>query len=518
MGTTSLRPIPLVSARSLLENAKDAEAESLIYSVKLELSPSFPDMASLFRTLEQKEAFAVFLESAKLQSDIARHSIIAFDPLETLYAKGRVMRHTVNERTIRYTGDPLFFLNARLNRKVYTHETAGFTGGFIGYFGYESHRYTMDVPLPKKRNRSLPDLFLFSPSTVIDYDNQEDEMRINITTQADDEGIGLAEQKLENLLKLIKHHLRLNRANQMSEEENRGGVESSFYDGDYSFTQLPDLKRLHTEESFKKMVEKAREYICAGDIYQVNISQGFEFPLQNDPWEQYLILRNVNPSPFGGYLKLGDIQILSSSPERLIKREGDRIETRPIAGTRPRGKTTETDQSIEEEFLLNDKERAEHIMMIDLERNDLGQVASLGSVKPDKSLFIENYSHVKHLVTNISAELKAGAEWLDVFAALFPGGTITGCPKKRAMEIIAELEGVERGVYTGSFGWVGYNGNMDLNILIRSFLASGGTLSFATGAGIVYDSDPKQEYLETLKKAEALIKALALRQKRIVKE
>ncbi len=507
-----------VSPEVLLADARNAGADFLIYTAPVS-PPSgklFLDTASLFHTLSQQEEFALFLESGTLTSAIARYAIIALKPSEVLSAKGRVMRHTIEGRTIRYTGDPLFFLQERLKKKVYAPASDIFTGGFVGYFGYESHRYTMfeAVPLPKEGEKKLPDMYLFSPSVVITHDTRKRETFINITVPASQNGIEKAQEEVNRLLPFLDRTYRMEEAGRPSLTLSEG-VKSSFQDGDYSFASLPELRKLHSEESFSEMVRKAREYICAGDIYQVNLSQRFEFPIdeKRDPWHYYTVLRELNPSPFGGYLKLKDISVLSSSPERLIKRMGRNIETRPIAGTRPRGKTELHDKSIEEEFLLNDKERAEHIMMIDLERNDLGKVAETGSVNAKEALFIENYSHVKHLVTNITATSRPGTDWLDTFTALFPGGTITGCPKKRAMEIIAELEGVQRGIYTGSLGWISYNGNMDLNILIRSFLVREGKISFATGAGIVYDSDPEQEYLETLKKAEALMRTLAFRRK-----
>jgi len=256
-----------------------------------------------------------------------------------------------------------------------------------------------------------------------------------------------------------------------------------------------------TKSSFQKTVLKAKEYIAAGDIYQVNISQRLEVKIKDKPLEIYNRLCQINPSPFASYFDFGDFQIVSCSPERLIKLENGIAKTRPIAGTRPI-------TAKEEELLLDPKERAEHIMLVDLERNDLGRACEYGSVHVDESMVIEKYSHVIHIVSNVVGKLKTDKTKFDLIKAMFPGGTITGCPKIRSMEIIEGLEPVKRGIYTGSIGYI-TNDKMDLNIAIRTILIKGDTAYIQVGAGIVADSDPEKEYYETLDKAQATLEAIA---------
>ncbi len=257
------------------------------------------------------------------------------------------------------------------------------------------------------------------------------------------------------------------------------------------------------------MVEKAKEYIKSGDIYQANLSQRFEVEAKDiNVFLLYQRLRKINPSPFACFFDFPDVKIVSSSPERLIKLYGRIIETRPIAGTRPRGKDGIDDKEMEKELILNEKERAEHIMLVDLERNDIGRVCEYGSVKVDEFMVLERYSHVIHIVSNIKGRLQKGQDAFDCIRACFPGGTITGVPKVRCMEIIDELEKHRRGPYTGSAGYISFNGDMDLNILIRTFVLKNNNLYFHVGGGIVADSVPEMEYQETLHKAEALFQAI----------
>ena len=263
------------------------------------------------------------------------------------------------------------------------------------------------------------------------------------------------------------------------------------------------------KEAYMEMVRRAKEYIAAGDIFQANLSQRLSADVPGlDPWDIYTVLREVNPSPFACFIDFPELKIASSSPERLVRLAGGCVETRPIAGTRPRGGDTTGDEAMRSELLLNEKERAEHIMLIDLERNDIGRVCEYGSVSVDELMVTEDYSHVIHIVSNVKGELAKGKDAFDLIRATFPGGTITGVPKVRCMEIIDELEPVARGPYTGSVGYISYTGDMDLNIVIRTFVIKDGRAYVQVGAGIVADSDPEREYYETLHKAEALVKTL----------
>ncbi len=275
-------------------------------------------------------------------------------------------------------------------------------------------------------------------------------------------------------------------------------------------TTVLDELQAEPATDFERSVERIREYLLAGDVFQVNLSRGWTGHLEDasDPVQVYRSLRAANPSPFGGFMLHGDRALLSSSPERLVEVHGRDVQTRPIAGTHPRGADPEQDRRLADDMLAHPKEQAEHIMLIDLERNDLGRVCEAGSVEVDELMVLESYAHVHHIVSNVRGRLRAGIRPVDVIRAVFPGGTITGCPKVRCMEIIAELEGQGRGFYTGSMGYLDRYGNLDLNILIRSMLIAPGRLSFRTGAGIVADSDPRREVAETVHKARGLLAAL----------
>jgi len=279
----------------------------------------------------------------------------------------------------------------------------------------------------------------------------------------------------------------------------------------------PSGAAFHIEEddprTFLDAVRRGLDYIAAGDVYQTNLSRGWQGravpPV--DPVQVYRRLRATNPSPFAAMLRYEDFALLSSSPERLVSIRGNTVSTRPIAGTRPRGATPEADAALVRSLLDNEKERAEHVMLIDLERNDLGRVCAGGSVRVDEYMSVETYAHVHHIVSNVSGRLRNDVSPIGVIRALFPGGTITGCPKVRCMEIIAELEAVGRGAYTGSIGYLNRDGSCDINILIRTITAQAGLFKFRAGAGIVADSNPAQELAETRAKAEGLLRALAAR-------
>jgi para-aminobenzoate synthetase component 1 len=255
-------------------------------------------------------------------------------------------------------------------------------------------------------------------------------------------------------------------------------------------------------------VRKVQAYIAQGDVFQVNLSLRQSSPLSASPEELYEWLRLVNPSPYMGFIRCPDFQLVSASPELLVESLDGRLATRPIAGTRRRGLTSAEDMRLAQELLANEKERAEHIMLVDLERNDLGRISQYGSVSVDELMTVEYYSHVMHLVSQVRGLLSPGKDAFDVIAAAFPGGTITGAPKVRTMEIIEELEPVRRGPYTGSMGWIDYNGDMEFNIIIRTVAVRGGKAHIQAGAGIVIDSDPEREYYESLNKAKALWKAI----------
>jgi len=270
------------------------------------------------------------------------------------------------------------------------------------------------------------------------------------------------------------------------------------------------LRSNFTHDAYLKAVARAREYICAGDIYQVNISQRFETGLDMPPYELYRRLRAVNPAPFAAFLDMGRQAVICASPERFLKLKGNAVETRPIKGTRPRGKTPLEDAALARELSDSVKDRAENIMIVDLERNDIGRVCLDGSVKVTELAILETYPTVFHLTSTVTGQLSPDKTGMDLIKASFPGGSITGAPKVRSMEIIDELEPTRRSVYTGALGYLGFNGDLDLNIVIRTFLVDGNKAWFQVGGGIVYDSEPEKEYQETLDKGRALVRALGL--------
>ena len=275
----------------------------------------------------------------------------------------------------------------------------------------------------------------------------------------------------------------------------------------------PDEQSLQpnfSRDNFKAAVERCKEYIRAGDIFQVVISQRFSAQLQADPFDVYRALRTINPSPYMFFLRFGETLVVGASPEVLVRKEGERVDVRPIAGTLPRGATVEEDLQLEQQLLNDPKERAEHIMLVDLGRNDVGRVATAGSVDVSELMVVERYSHVMHIVSNVRGQLKPGLDSFDVFRATFPAGTLSGSPKIRAMEIIDELEPSRRGVYGGAVGYFSFNGNMDLAIAIRTLVIEGNRIHLQAGAGIVADSDPEMEYQETLNKARGVKRAIEM--------
>src|ERR1041385_2853854 len=380
-----------------------------------------------------------------------------------------------------------------------------FLGGAVGYLSYELVREFEPLPSIAQDDLLLPHLQFGLYDIVTAVDHLTGHLKI-VFCPPMERFLGEPREKLyrEGLDRLAEWEARLSaRPSSLNARPTLGQL--AFH---------PD----HTRDAYIQRVWRCQEYIAAGDIYQANLSHRFTLkPLssyddradrQRYEQELYRRLQTVNPSPFSGLLHFEDGTLISSTPERLVRLHNARADTRTIAGTRPRGLDTHDDQRLVNELLTNEKERAEHVMLVDLERNDLGRVCQFGSVHVDEFMSVEQYSHVSHLVSNISGGLRPDATPFDLIQALFPGGTITGVPKIRCMEIIEELEPVRRGPYTGSFGYIGWNGDLDLNIIIRTLIWCGGKGYLQVGAGIVADSDPAKEYEETLQKAQAFFSAL----------
>ncbi len=379
-----------------------------------------------------------------------------------------------------------------------------FTGGTVFALSYELAHQFEKLPTASAKGDRVPDILCSVYDRVIVLDRKNGEVIIcqNLWPGSGisfDEAYKNAVDEIHSVVEVVTRSRgvppRINFAGQDAPPTHLSVIHS--------------LKASTTERAFCQMVGQAKEYIRAGDIYQANLSQRFDFSFEGNAFGIYERLQRINPSPFAAFADWGDLTIVSSSPERLVRLRGNVCETRPIAGTRRRGKSKLEHEKLREDLLLSEKERAEHLMLVDLERNDLGRVSEYGSVRVDEWMTVECYSHVQHIVSNVVGRLKPNHDAFDLLRAMFPGGTITGCPKIRCMEIIHELEKERRGFYTGSLGYIGFDGDMDLNILIRTIVLTAGKGSFRVGAGIVSDSKEKAEYQETLDKAAALFEALS---------
>jgi para-aminobenzoate synthetase component 1 len=387
-----------------------------------------------------------------------------------------------------------------------------FSGGLVGYFSYDFARYIEQLPGIAKNDLDLPDadFYLYDEITVLD----REENSLSFITYFHTDGLSFdvtLGQAYENTKQKTLERRQEWSKYLVEAEPSPERLPSMHID----IESLSDLSVSFTKDRFMDAVRKVQEYISAGDVFQINLSVRQSRKLETEPLKVYKQLRLINPSPYMGYLHFPDYQLISASPELLVKVEGNLVETRPIAGTRPRGDNREEDLRLANELIQNEKERAEHIMLVDLERNDLGRISKFGTVHVNELMVIEEYSHVMHIVSNVRGELAEGKDALDVIAAVFPGGTITGAPKIRTMEIIEELEPSRRGPYTGSIGWIDYSGNMELNIIIRTLVTINGVAHVQAGAGIVIDSDPEKEYRESLNKAKALWRAVQLSEEKM---
>jgi anthranilate synthase component 1 len=370
-----------------------------------------------------------------------------------------------------------------------------FTGGLVGYFGYETAQYIEPhLRLDKPDPIGSPDILLMVSEEVLVFDNLTG--KLLLVTHADPEQPDAYAQAQARLDFLIGE-LRRRRIAANSAAVPREVHETDFVSG-------------FTQEGFENAVRRVKEYITDGDVMQVVLSQRLSIPFSASPLDLYRALRCLNPSPYMYHLELGDFQIVGSSPEILVRLEDGTVTVRPIAGTRRRGRNPEEDQALERELLADPKEIAEHLMLIDLGRNDVGRIAQTGTVRLTEKMAVERYSHVMHIVSNVVGKLKAGKDAFDVLTATFPAGTVSGAPKIRAMEIIAELEPVKRGVYSGAVGYIGWSGNMDTAIAIRTAVIKDGRLHIQAGAGIVYDSIPRNEWEETMNKGRSTFRAVAM--------
>ena len=454
---------------------------------------AYRDPCELFAHFKDREG-AIFLDSAQRRENCGRYSFIAIDPFQILKSKNGVL--TCQGTTL--SGNPFDFLAAELLKfkQESLKEVPGFQGGAAGYLGYELAQHLERLPQALKDDRAFPDLVLGFYDVVLGFDCIHEEAWICSS--------GFPELELAKRSQRAKVRLQA-----MVEELNR-------------LTDLPPSPpareaRLKIEAdiapfAYKALVKRALAYILAGDIFEVNLSQRFwaKLPPAFSVFELYLSLRLLNPAPFAAYLHFSEATILSASPERFLELKAGQVEARPIKGTAARGKTLEEDAKLAQGLQASEKDRAENIMIVDLMRNDLSRVCEASSVKVLKLCGLETYSTVHHLVSVVIGKLRPGLGSLDLLKASFPGGSITGAPKLRAMEIIAELEPTQRGPYCGSILYLGFDGQMDSSITIRSFYVQQDRVSFQAGGAVVADSKPELEQAEVLTKAQALFDALRL--------
>ncbi len=454
---------------------------------------------SAFRKIDDGQT-AFLLESIEGGEKWARYSFLGSGPARIFRCRGRYYEVLFNG-TCEESGeaaDPIERLRELMARyrPVESPDLPRFFGGAVGYLGYDMVRFIEDLPDGNPRQIDAWDACFMLTERLLIFDNMRQKIKLvcNVHLRENEDPAAAyahARRQIDRMLDLLRRPLTL----QCKENKGSGRQE---------------LEADFTPADFAAAVERCKEYIRAGDIFQVVLSQRFSGELHSDPFDIYRALRTINPSPYMYFLRFGDSLIVGASPEVLVRKEGDQVDVRPIAGTSPRGKTAAEDLVFEQQLLADPKERAEHIMLVDLGRNDVGRVAVGGTVKVSELMVVERYSHVMHIVSNVRGRLRPELDCFDVFKAAFPAGTLSGSPKIRAMEIIDELEPVRREAYGGAVGYFSFNGNMDLAIAIRTLQIEKNRFYLQAGAGIVADSDPQKEYQETLNKARGVKRAIEM--------
>ncbi len=444
--------------------------------------------------------YSYLFESVEGGEKWGRYSIIGLPSRTVLRVRGHEMtvEHEGKELGTTIAEDPLAAIES-FREKFKVPEVDGlprFTGGLVGYFGYDTVRY-IEPRLDGKANPDplkVPDVLLMVSDEVLVFDNLLGRLHVIVHVDPSVDGAYTqAQQRIDDLVAALRRQP----LPVTGKKHGRKVKESDFRSG-------------FKQDKFEAAVDKIKAYILEGDCMQAVLSQRLSVSYKADSLDLYRALRSLNPSPYMFYLNLDDFQVAGSSPEILARLEDGEVTVRPIAGTRPRGKTVEEDQALEKELLADPKELAEHLMLIDLGRNDAGRVSETGRVRVTDKMVIERYSHVMHIVSNVTGKLKNGLNAMDVLRATFPAGTLSGAPKIRAMEIIDELEPVKRGIYGGAVGYIGWNGNMDTAIAIRTAVIKDGKLHIQAGAGVVADSVPQKEWDETMNKGRAIFRAVAM--------
>jgi len=451
---------------------------------------------SAYLHLRGDSTSSFLFESVEGGERFARYSFIGRNPIAMIRCKEKTTVITENETSKTSTENFFDIVNEFTGRfrQPSLSYLPRFTGGLVGFIGYDAIRFIEDIPCTVTNEINLEDSILGLFTSLIVFDHYKHQIIIIVSVVIDPH---------ENLQH--QYDLALTQITKL---------ESLLWTTDVhpqEFHVCSDELTAETKrEEFQSIVHKAKQYITDGDIFQVVLSQRFSTEFQGDAFNAYRALRVINPSPYLYYLDLDGFKVIGSSPEILVRVENGIAEVYPIAGTRPRGKTDAEDKQLETELLTDEKERAEHVMLVDLGRNDLGRVCQIGSVTVEQLMFVVRYSHVMHIASRVIGKVASGKTCVDVLKATFPAGTVSGAPKIRAMEIIDELESTRRGIYAGGVGYFDFSGNMDMCIAIRTMFAANGRVYFQVGAGIVADSDPEREYQETINKAKALVEALRM--------
>ncbi|WP_099517799.1 anthranilate synthase component I family protein [Paenibacillus sp. BIHB 4019] len=517
-----------------------AEQKYTTFPLLRELPLGEEGVASWEEAWRDASPYAFVLESGKG----GRYTYLGLQPESVIRGKGleaeaRALSPDLADASqsadsvVRYQGKPLEVVRSWMEPyrapKLEAAGTPKWTGGCVGFWSYDVIRSIERLPELTEDDLNLPDyLFLrlnelwivdhsdkklyCAVHTLVPSDAREEELRLlyaQACSRADEMAV-YWEQRFgseANGQRGVNHAASssTSESRQLRQERLQLATDDSLQS---NLDEMGGISTRFSKEAFEEAVRQIQRYIGQGDVFQVNLSVRQSRALGVQPEELYEWLRLINPSPYMGFLRCPDFQLVSASPELLVERRGDLLAARPIAGTRRRGRTEAENELMAEELRTSEKERAEHIMLVDLERNDLGRISAYGTVKVEELMVIEQYSHVMHLVSQVEGRLAEGKDAYDVIAATFPGGTITGAPKIRTMEIIEELEPVRRGPYTGSLGWIDYNGDMEFNIIIRTMVVKDGMVHIQAGAGIVIDSKPEREYKESLSKAKALWKAI----------
>jgi anthranilate synthase component 1 len=451
----------------------ESRGSSLKTSVSIERGIRL-DPLSIFHSLrEQFSGESFLLESVEGTRKTARYSFIGVDPISVFKSRRDLVDVDGDAQKV---DDPYLHLRKYFNSiNCGASELAPFSGGMVGYVGYGVVKYFEGIQEPESVDGNLPDIYFVVPRHLVCVDH------------------------LNSQTLVISHGDMATIKRALSNAKPAPLLDLSIGEG----------RSNTSREEYEQMVSSAKESILDGEIFQVVLSRRTDFKVKGDPFEMYKGLRQLNPSPYLFYLDFGQVQLLGSSPEMLVRLEGTKLTTRPLAGTRPRSADPEEDEKLKIDMLLDEKERAEHIMLVDLHRNDMGKVSRFGTVKVNELMSVEKYSHVQHIVSNVESELAQDKDAFDALRAAFPAGTVTGAPKVRAMEIISSLEKSPRGPYGGAVGYFDFTGNMDVAITIRSIVVSGNNASVQAGAGIVADSVPAREYAETEHKMGAMVQAIA---------